>query len=222
VRCESPWHTRCVGARAQGMIEGQPLAGVATRTTSSSEGQLRKIMTETPPDELPSALEQRFDEWEEKRPGKVAADYPVSLVCQTLAYPCSRYYHQAKGRDDRALREAIEEVAGTWPTYGSRRIAAQLRRQGWTVNRKHVVRIMSGIGLQRRIERNGVRPIATTRSHAFQIWCRIWRFCVQTTCGSATSPTSGSTTSSCIWQSSWTYSLAASGAGTWLAVSTRS
>ena len=48
-------------------------ATVATRMASSSEGQMRKIMAETPPDELPSALEQRFDEWEEKRPGKVAA-----------------------------------------------------------------------------------------------------------------------------------------------------
>ena len=36
---------------------------------------------------------------------KLVAEYPVRLVCRTLAYPRSRYYYQAKERDDQALSE---------------------------------------------------------------------------------------------------------------------
>ena len=37
---------------------------------------------------------------------KLADEYPVSLVCQTLGCPRSSYYYQAKGRDDQVLKEA--------------------------------------------------------------------------------------------------------------------
>jgi len=43
----------------------------------------------------------------------------------------------------------IEEVAQLWPTYGYRRITAQLRRQGWSGNAKRVRRLMGERGLQR-------------------------------------------------------------------------
>jgi hypothetical protein len=49
---------------------------------------------------------------------KLAREYPVSLVCRTLGCPRSSYYYQAKGRDDQVLKEALKQVAGTWPTYG--------------------------------------------------------------------------------------------------------
>ena len=54
----------------------------------------------------------------------------MKLVCETLAYPRSLYYYQARDRNDQALTKAICEVAGAWPTYGSRRVAAQLNREG--------------------------------------------------------------------------------------------
>lgn len=40
------------------------------------------------------------------------------------------------------LRDHLQRVALEWPTYGSRRITAQLRRDGWRVNRKRVQRRM--------------------------------------------------------------------------------
>ena len=43
---------------------------------------------------------------------------------------------------DVTLRDAIQKTALAWPTYGSRRVAAELRRQDWTVNRKRVQRLM--------------------------------------------------------------------------------
>jgi putative transposase len=40
------------------------------------------------------------------------------------------------------LRDQVQRVALEWPTYGSRRITAELRRSGLSVNRKRVQRLM--------------------------------------------------------------------------------
>lgn len=40
------------------------------------------------------------------------------------------------------LRDAIQRIALQWPSYGRRRITAELRRRGWTVNPKRVYRLM--------------------------------------------------------------------------------
>ena len=92
-------------------------------------------------------------------------DYPRKVVCQVLDYSRSSSYYQREPGDEQAVSTAVEQVAGTWPTYGSRRIAAQLRRQGLAVNRKRVSRLMRALGLQARIKR---RKRQTTNSqHAF-------------------------------------------------------
>ncbi len=43
---------------------------------------------------------------------------------------------------DMDLRDAIQRIALEWPSYGRRRITAELRRRGWTVNPKRVYRLM--------------------------------------------------------------------------------
>ena len=43
---------------------------------------------------------------------------------------------------DMDLRDAIQRIALEWPSYGRRRVTAELRRQGWTVNPKRVYRFM--------------------------------------------------------------------------------
>jgi putative transposase len=49
----------------------------------------------------------------------------------------------AVGSDpDMDLRDAIQHIALEWPSYGRRRITAELRRRGWTVNTKRVYRLM--------------------------------------------------------------------------------
>jgi transposase InsO family protein len=45
------------------------------------------------------------------------------------------------------VREAVQRVAGQWPTYGYRRITAQLRREGLVANSKCVRRLMGEMGL---------------------------------------------------------------------------
>ena len=42
---------------------------------------------------------------------------------------------------DMDLRDAIQRIALQWPSYGRRRITAELRRQGWAVNLKRVYRV---------------------------------------------------------------------------------
>ena len=78
--------------------------------------------------------------------GQLAGEYPVRLVCQVLAVVPSSLYYRASPRDDSALEAAIAELAGQWPTYGYRRITAELRRTGWAVNHKRVARLMTAMG----------------------------------------------------------------------------
>jgi transposase InsO family protein len=96
---------------------------------------------------------------------RLAESYPVKLVCETLDYPRSRYYRRSEGKDDAALRKAIEEIAGEWPTYGYRRVTAELGRSGWVVNGKRVRRIMSEMGLEGKTYRRKRRT--TNSDHPF-------------------------------------------------------
>lgn len=73
---------------------------------------------------------------------KLAQEYPVETVCQTLGFPRSSYYYAALAPDEQELNKAIDELAAAWPTYGYRRITAMLHRDGRRVNRKRVLRIM--------------------------------------------------------------------------------
>lgn len=74
--------------------------------------------------------------------------YPVQVLCETLDCPRSSYYYEATALDDRRLVEAIEQIILRFPFYGYRRLAAELGRQGWSVNAKVVRRVMKGMGLK--------------------------------------------------------------------------
>ena len=60
----------------------------------------------------------------------------------------SSYYYKAKEpslfvqKQEADLRDRIEQIACEFPRYGYRRITAQLRREGYLVNHKRVLRIM--------------------------------------------------------------------------------
>jgi putative transposase len=72
-------------------------------------------------------------------------------VAQATVDLSSTCYHQAIQTDESELEGAIEEIAGQFPTYGTRRVVHQLRRTPYQkqVNRKHVQRIMAQKGLLR-------------------------------------------------------------------------
>jgi len=79
----------------------------------------------------------------------LARDYPVIVACDILGMARSSYYYQAaESPDEPKLKEAIKETAADWPTYGYRRIAEQLKRNGWEVNHKRVRRLMRLMHIQ--------------------------------------------------------------------------
>jgi putative transposase len=78
---------------------------------------------------------------------KLNAVYPIEVICAVLDLPRSSYYYHAQRDDEAALKAAIVQLAGEWPTYGYRRITKLLQRGGWSVNHKHVARLMDELGL---------------------------------------------------------------------------
>jgi putative transposase len=98
---------------------------------------------------------------------KLAADYPISLVCEVLDYPRSSFYYMeapAEAEDAR-LREALARLAEQWPTYGYRRLTAQLKREGVAANSKRVRRLMAELGLAAKAPKRKVRT--TNSAHSF-------------------------------------------------------
>jgi putative transposase len=92
--------------------------------------------------------------------------YPVQKACQMLIFPRSSYYYAPKVNErDLHLKQAIQSVAGEWPTYGYRRITFQLNRQGWAVNHKHVYRLMGQMGIKR--VKNAQKRHTTNSQHPF-------------------------------------------------------
>ena len=93
-------------------------------------------------------------------------EYPISVACQVLGYPRSSYYYRATDKSyETTLKGAIKAEAARWPTYGYRRITAQLRRGKWRVNRKRVQRLMRLMDLQAHLQRRKQRT--TNSAHDF-------------------------------------------------------
>lgn len=96
----------------------------------------------------------------------LSSQYSISRICQVLEYARSSCYYQPVERDEQVLRDEIEEIAAEYPTYGYRRVTAQLRRQGLKVNSKRVRRIMREMDLQVKSKRKKQRT--TNSEHEFQ------------------------------------------------------
>lgn len=98
---------------------------------------------------------------------KLAPPYPVSVVCAVLGLPRSSFYYQPAPPDSAGgtLRAALTRLAGEWPTYGYRRLSAQLRREGLVANGKRVRRLMAELGLVAQPRRRKVRT--TNSDHPF-------------------------------------------------------
>jgi putative transposase len=74
----------------------------------------------------------------------------VTAQCRLLKIARSTLYYQPAPMDpeDLALMRRMDELYTAAPFYGSRRMVAVLRRDGWRVNRKRVRRLMRLMGLE--------------------------------------------------------------------------
>lgn len=92
----------------------------------------------------------------------------MSRLCKALEIERSSFYYQSQKDEEGEVRQAIEEVARQFPTYGTRRVSQQLKRQPYEfagVGRKRVRRLMREMGLQSKPRR---RTMQTTNSrHPF-------------------------------------------------------
>jgi transposase InsO family protein len=87
-------------------------------------------------------------------------EYPARLVCRLLDFPRGQLYRTAEQRPDpdAGLRQALVRLAGEWPTYGYRRLAAMLKREGFVANSKRVRRLMGEEGI------HGLLPVRRKRT----------------------------------------------------------
>jgi putative transposase len=88
---------------------------------------------------------------------------PLKLALNLLDLPKSTYYYQSQRTDESQLETDLNEVAGQYPIYGTRRITQQLRRgpYRYTIGRKRIRRLMRQKGLLRPVKR---RKCSTTNS----------------------------------------------------------
>src|SRR2546426_5724066 len=75
-----------------------------------------------------------------------AEEQAISRLCRAAAVSRAGYYRflkpVAENVAEMELGEAIQKLAVEMPAYGYRRITAALRRAGWVVNHKRVLRLM--------------------------------------------------------------------------------
>jgi putative transposase len=75
---------------------------------------------------------------------------PITRQCELLSLPRSSFYYKCVPVSDVTLRlmELIDRQYTQMPFYGVPRMTAWLTRQGYTVNRKRIARLMRKMGLQ--------------------------------------------------------------------------
>ena len=98
----------------------------------------------------------------------LSSDYPVSLICEVVGLPRSSYYYKAVECDETSLKTAMEKAAAQFPTYGSRRLTAQVKRDAPALKplgRKRVRRVMREMRLTVRCKKH--RKQTTDSNHSF-------------------------------------------------------
>ena len=92
------------------------------------------------------------------------ASYPVSdrRACRLVRLARSRWQHRSTRPSDAPLADALKAKAEQRPRWGYRRLAVLLRRDGWPVNLKRVLRVYRAAGLRLR-KRRRRKQVSTPR-----------------------------------------------------------
>ena len=76
--------------------------------------------------------------------------FTIQEQCAMLKVPRSTLYYKPEpvSDDELKLMRRIDEIYTKWPFYGSRRLVAELRGEGYVVNRERVRRLMRVMGIE--------------------------------------------------------------------------
>ena len=115
----------------------------------------------------------------------VQQDFPqisVRQLCRWLSVGRTWYYTcptaEERAARDVALRDAIERIILELPGYGYRRVTHALRREGWVVNHKRVLRIMRQESLLCQLKRQFV--VTTDSAHGYPTYPNRLAACILT------------------------------------------
>ena len=93
-------------------------------------------------------------------------------MCQVAGFSRAGYYRfldpEKPAAADMDLRDEMQKMALEWPSYGSRRITAELKARGWEVNRKRVQRLMREDNLLCAVKRKFV--VTTDSTHGRKVY----------------------------------------------------
>jgi transposase InsO family protein len=106
----------------------------------------------------------------------------IERACQLLGASRASFYRHAPERGARlaeaaavALRDRIEWIVVEFAGYGYRRVTAQLRREGWRVNHKRVLRLMREESLLCQLQRRWRRT--TDSEHGLRVYPNLLAGC---------------------------------------------
>jgi putative transposase len=107
----------------------------------------------------------------------------VERMCTLAGVSRAGYYRgwaaSAPRQEATGVRDAIQRLALAHQHYGYRRIAAQMRREGWAVNHKRVLRLMREDNLLCLRKRSFV-PVTTDSRHGWRVVPNLARHMVPT------------------------------------------
>lgn len=142
-------------------------------------------------------------------------DLTIERMCVLAGVSRAGYYRHwatsAPRAEETTVRDAIQRLALAHRHYGYRRIAAQLRREGFAVNRKRVLRLMQQDNLLCLRQKPFV-PVTTDSRHGWRVMPNLARGMMPSGLDQRTSPISG-----CRKSSSISRSCSMPSAGVWLA-----
>ena len=109
---------------------------------------------------------------------KAGVDRSIDRMCGLVGVSRAGYYRHwhasAPLREETALRDVVQRLALANRYYGYRRIGALLRREGWCVNHKRVVRLMREDNLLC-LRRGAFKPPTTDSRHDFKVYPNLAR-----------------------------------------------
>jgi len=104
--------------------------------------------------------------------------WTVERLCDLAGVSRAAFYrhwgeHQPR-REETALRDAVQRLALANRYYGYRRLGAELRREGWSVNHKRLIRIMREDNLLC-LKKPIFKPPTTDSRHSWRVWPNLAR-----------------------------------------------